>query len=326
MDRFIYEDGRVVLREAFQNLLQKYTRVTLLAHKNADGDTLGTALGLYSLCKNIGKQVEVCCIDKKLPKNLDFLPHFARIKRQIDFDDSLIIACGASEVGLFGFDLSSREIMNIDHHKSNTDFGTLNIVDQTSASTSQVAYKLIQDGFEVTQSLALCLYVGLLTETENFKTLNVDQDVFLVAAELLAYGIDLEEIHRNIYQRDALSSLRLLSATLDTLELYEEAEVASFVVTQEMFQQSGSNTTELAGIVDYGIDLATVKIAILVVEDQEAIKVFLRSKREDVSSLAKVFGGTGEKLAAEFSSEKIEIKKLLNKILNEINKKGLLDA
>jgi len=314
------------LLEAFQEILQRHTRVSVVAHKRADGDTIGTALGLYILLKNIGKQVEVCCVDEKLPKKLDFLPHFARIKRQIDFDDSLIIACDATTVELFGFDLSSREIVNIDHHETNTSFGTLNIVDKASASTSQVAYQLLKEDFEINKSVAICFYVALLTDTQSFKTLNVDENVFLVAAELVAYGIDLEDINRNINQRKSLSSLRVLSGALDTLELYEEAQVASFVISQELFQQSGSDTTELAGIIDHGIHLATVEIAIIVIEYAERVKVSFRSKGKDVSSLAMAFGGGGHKLAAGFTSEKIEVKKLLNKILNEINKKGLLDG
>jgi phosphoesterase RecJ-like protein len=314
------------LIEDFKECLEKYKRVSVLAHKRADGDTIGTALGLYTLLKDVGKQVEVCCVDEMLPKNLDFLPHFARIKRQIDFDDSLIIACDASTVELFGFDLSSREIVNIDHHETNTNFGTLNIVNKLSASTSQVAYQLLKEAFEINKEIATCFYVALLTDTQSFKTLNMTQEVFLVAAELLSYSIDLERINRNLYQRKSLSSLRVLNGALDTLELYDDAQISSMVVSEQLVEKSGAKRVDLDGIVDYGIHLSTVKISIIVIQYRDKLKVSLRSKESDVSALAIFFGGGGHKLEAGFISEKMEVKQLIYKILNEIRKKGLIDA
>jgi phosphoesterase RecJ-like protein len=314
------------LIEAFKALIDQHQRVTILAHKRPDGDTLGTALGIYALLKNVGKQVEVCCVDKLLPKKLDFLPHFARIKQQVDFSDSLIITCDGSSLDLFGFNIDSREIINIDHHETNANFGTLNIVDKSSASTSQVAYKLLKEEYEINKTVATCFYVALLTDTQSFKTLNVTQEVLLVAADLLSYKVDLEQVNKNLYQRNSLSSLRALSGALDTLELHQEAQVSSVIVSEKLFEQSGANTTELAGIIDYGIHLVTVKIAIILIEYSDSIKVSLRSKEIDVSALATVFGGGGHKFAAGFVSEKMEVGKLLNKILDEIKKRGLVDG
>jgi len=104
----------------FKELLEKYDRVSILTHKNPDADSIGTALGIYNMLKNVGKQVAVSGVGGNQPKHLAFLPHFAKIKRQIDFDDSLIISCDSGSVDLLGFDLSSKEIVKIDHHKSNT--------------------------------------------------------------------------------------------------------------------------------------------------------------------------------------------------------------
>lgn len=312
--------------ETFKALLEEHERVTVLAHRRPDGDTIGTALGVYALLKNVGKQVEVCCVDELLPKNLDFLPHFARIKRQVDFDDSLVITCDGSTLDLFGFDVATREIVNIDHHESNTHFGRLNIVDRTSASTSQVAYGFLKEAFEINKTVATCFYVALLTDTQGFKTLNVTQEVFSVAAELLSHKVDLAEINQKLYQRKSLRSLRVLSGALDTLTLHHEAQVASLCVSQKLFETSGANTTDLAGIVDYAIHLVTVQVAIILIEYKDKIKVSLRSKEVDVAALATVFGGGGHSLAAGFTSEKMEIEKLLNKILDEIKRKELVDG
>lgn len=312
--------------EKFKKLLEKHDKVSIITHLNPDGDTLGTGLGIYAVLKNAGKQVEICNIDKELPKSLDFLPHFAKIKSQINFDNSLIITCDSGSIDLLGFDLSLREIVNIDHHQSNTNYGTLNIVDSKSVSASMVAYKLLKDDFEMTKDMATCFYVALVTDTQNFITLNVNKDVLSVASELISFGINLAEVNKNLTQRKSLSSLRVLSATLDTLELYEDAQIASMVVSKDILEKTGARLNDTTGLIDYGIALVTVKIAILIIEFPNYLKVSFRSDAADVSSLAVHFGGGGHLMASGFRSEELDIELLLKQIKKEIKKRGLING
>ena len=312
--------------EEFKSLLEKYDKVSIITHRSPDADTLGTGLGIYSILKSIGKQVEICNIDKKMPNHLDFLPHFAKIKNQINFDNSLIVTCDSGSVDLLGFDLSLREIVNIDHHQSNTNYGTLNIVNSTCASASMVAYKLLKDDFEITKDIATCFYVALVTDTQNFITLNVDKNVFKTASELISIGVNLVEVNKNLTQRKSLSSLRALSATLDTLELYEDAQIASMVLSQDILEKTGATLNDTTGLIDYGIALVTVKIAILVIEFQGYLKVSFRSDSADVSSLAVHFGGGGHLMASGFRSEELDIDLLLEEIKKEIKKRGLING
>jgi len=311
--------------QEFKSLLEQFKKVSIVTHKNPDADTIGTALGLYEILKNEKKEVEVCNAVGILPNYLDFLPHFAKIKRQIDFDKSLIISCDSGSIDLLGFDLSSRVIVNIDHHKSNTNYGTLNIVNEKCASASQVAYEFLKNDFTITKNTATCFYVAMVTDTQNFTTLNVTNRLFNVTSELLSRGVNIAEVNRNLTQRKSLSSLRILSSTLDTLEFYEDAQVASLVATQESFKRTGATVVDTVGIIDYGIALATVKIAIFIMELEQSLKVSMRSNFADVSELAVHFGGGGHRLASGFNIDKMDIKELLNNINKEIKKRGLLD-
>jgi phosphoesterase RecJ-like protein len=313
------------LIEKFKALLNKYDKVTVLTHCSPDGDTLGTGLGIYLILKNTGKQVEICNIDKKFSKDLEFLPHFAKIKSQIDFDNSLIITCDSGSIDLLGFDLSLREIINIDHHKSNTNYGALNVVDSTCASASMVAYQLLKNDFKMTKDVATCFYVALLTDTQNFITLNVNKNVFIVASELIALGINLFEVNKNLTQRKSLSSFKVLSATLDTLDLCEEAQLATMVLSQNILNKTGARLSDTVGLIDYGIALVTVKIAILVIEFPNYLKVSFRSDGADVSSLAVHFGGGGHLMASGFKSNELDIDLVLKKIKKEIKKRGLIN-
>jgi len=311
--------------EAVKNLISQYEKITILTHLNPDADTIGTALGIYGILKNSGKQVEVVNYETNLPINLDFLPYFVKIKNQIDFDNSLIIACDTGSIDRLGFDLGFREIINIDHHKSNTMYGTLNIVDPMAVSASQVAYELFKYEFVISKDIATCFYTALLSDTQYFTTSNVRSDTFNIASELMACGVDISEVVSNLRQRSSLASLRILSSTLESLDLQEDGSLAFMFASREKMLEAGADILDIVGIVDYGISLVTSKLSIVLVELENSIRVSMRSKTIDISNLAIAFGGGGHKNAAGFEVANIAKERLIEMIKKEIKTKGLLD-
>ena len=311
--------------EAVENLLSEYEKVTILTHLNPDADSVGTALGIYGILKNSGKRVEVVNNKKNLPINLDFLPYFVKIKNQIDFDDSLVIACDTGSIDQLGFDINSRKIINIDHHKSNTMYGTINVVEPMAVSSSEVAYTLFKDDFTITKEIATCFYTALLSDTEYFTTTNVQYDTFNLALELMSFGVDISEVVFNLKRRCSLASLRILCSTLDTLDLYEDGELAFMYITKENLQESGATTLDIVSIVDYGVSLVTTEISIVLIELEELIRVSMRSKHVDILNIAITFGGGGHKNRAGFEVANIKKETLVEIIKKEIKTKGLLN-
>lgn len=311
--------------DAVKTLISRYDKISILTHLNPDADTIGTALGVYGLLKNSGKQVEIVNKGKTIPIYLDFLPHFGKIKNQMDFDQSLIITCDSGSIDLLGCTLGNREILNIDHHQSNTHYGTINVIEPTFVSASQVAFRLFKEEYAVGKEVATCFYTALLSDTQYFTTNNISKETFQFAGELIACGVDMVEVISNMKQRRSLASIRILNSTLDTLELYEEGEVVSLFVTQQKFQESGATVADTESIVNYGISLVTVKIALLLIELEDSIRVSMRSKKIDLSLLASTFGGGGHKYAAGFKIKNTNHKIVLEMIKKEIKKRGLLD-
>jgi phosphoesterase RecJ-like protein len=312
-----------------REIIERYDRITILSHIKPDGDTIGTALGIYTLLKAEKKaekkQVEVVNADKALPRELDFLPNFSKIKDKIDFDDSLIIACDASSMERFGFDIGKRDILNIDHHKSNSNFGLYNIVEPNAVSASQVAFRTFEKEYQFGADVATCFYTAFVSDSQYFTTNNVNKEVFDVASDMITYGIDISKVAYNLNQRCSLSSLRILATALSSLSLYFEGRVSVMIVDQDSINTSGAKYNDLLGIVDYGISLATVKISILVMEFDGTINVSMRSdKKIDISSLAMVFGGGGHKNASGFESATKDIEKTLEIVITKIKEMDLL--
>jgi len=294
--------------------------ITIVTHINPDADTIGTGLGIYSLCKkHLSARVEIINTSNALPRHLDFLPFYGKIKRKRDFEEGLVIACDGGSIDRFGVDISGCEIINIDHHHSNEMYGTVNVVIPQYASASQVAYALFKEIWDIDRESATCFYTALLSDTRYFTTASVDHEVFRVAAEMAALGVSPSEAAFHLTQRRSLASLRILERALHSLQLYLEGRVAVLTITIEDIRATGATMPDMDGIVDYAKSLAVVEVAVLMIECEEgAQRVSLRSKGVDVSKTAALFGGGGHKLAAGFIVKEAQTQEIVDTILEEI--------
>ncbi|WP_456433407.1 DHH family phosphoesterase [Nitratifractor sp.] len=287
-------------RERFFVLLEAFDSVSVLSHIRPDADAIGTSLGVAHILRELGKRVEVLNASEDLPRHLDFLPGFGRIKHRPDFDRSLIVSCDCGSVDRLGFDLQGRTIVNFDHHVSNTRFGTLNVVDPEAASSSEVAYRFFRDIAPVTPEAAECFYAALISDTRHFTTSTVTLETFRIAQELIAIGVDPARVAQMMLQRRSLASLRILGRALESLRLYRDARVATMLVTREDLEATGAKMSDLDGLVDYARSLVTVEVAVFVVQTPTGYKVSLRSKGADLLPIARRFGGGGHPEAAGF--------------------------
>ena len=299
--------------------------ITLLSHLNPDADTLGTTLGIYALLsKALSKKVEIVNASNALPLYLDFLPNFKKIKHQMDYTQSLIIACDCGSIDRLGFDLEGREIINIDHHQSNTRYGSINVILAEYASASQVAFALFREIYTVEAEAATCFYAALLSDTRYFTTSAVTEEVFSVARSLVEAGAKPDKIAYNFTQRRPLASLRILQRALASLALYDDARIGTLSVTRADIEETGATVGDMEGIVDYARSLVTVEIALFAMELDEGVRISLRSKKVDVSKVALAFGGGGHKIAAGFTLEKGGLQESIDTILQKIRTLHLL--
>lgn len=299
--------------------------ITLLSHLNPDADTLGTVLGIYALLsKDKSKKIEVVNASNALPHYLDFLPNFKKIKHQMEYTQSLIISCDCGSIDRLGFDLEGREIINIDHHQSNTRYGSINVIVADYASASQVAFALFREIYTVEEDAATCFYTALLSDTRFFTTTSVNEEVFSVAKSLVKAGAKPDTIAYHFTQRRPLASMRILQRALASLSLYDDAQIATLCVTRSDMEESGATVADMEGIVDYGRSLVTVEIALFAMELNEGVRISLRSKKVDVSKVALAFGGGGHKVAAGFTLTKGGLQESIDTILEKIRALHLL--
>ncbi len=302
--------------------------IVLASHINPDGDALGSSLSLYPILKEMGKKVTIFNATKPLPMYLDFLPNFDKVTDKLPKNYDLLVSFDSGSFDRLGIEEKPPFLINIDHHISNTKYGDINIIDSKAASTSQVVYNMLKaNNVQIPASSAICIYTALVTDTGSFQYESVNDKVFEMAADLVRCGVKPDFVAKMLFQRDRLSRLRLLAKAYETIELTCDGKVAFVEVTKEMMEITGAIKDDTDTIVNSVRAIASVEVACMLREDDDGIKISLRSKNyADVSKVAIKYGGGGHVRAAgatikdEFDFKKV--KEMLKEDLCKIVKEG----
>jgi bifunctional oligoribonuclease and PAP phosphatase NrnA len=287
-------------------------RVCLTTHVNPDGDGLGSEAGLAHLLRDRGIDA-VITNPTPTPSRFAFLfedlPGVDRTTeavRELRRADRIIVLdiSDLGRLGMLGETVRSRgvPVACIDHHVSE---GVLpdgpRYLDAGAAATGELVFELaVANGWRLTEEAARGLYVAILTDTGGFRFSNTTPRCHMVAAQLLAAGIDPEEMYRRIYASVPLGRLQLLRDALATLEVDDEHGVAWISVPADALERYDLRSEDLDGIVEHPRSLSGTRLALFFRDlGYGKVKVSFRSTGDvDVNRFAKQFGGGGHARAS----------------------------
>ncbi|TMF28662.1 MAG: bifunctional oligoribonuclease/PAP phosphatase NrnA [Chloroflexi bacterium] len=278
--------------------------VTAVTHKDADGDTLGSALALALALEPIGKSVPVLS-SPPVPGAWWFLPGFERVNRQAPPRGTPVFIFDASDASRAGaFEpvvTQARVVVNVDHHVSNTRFATLNLVLTDAASTGELVYDLLKAWkIDIPPGAASNLYATILSDTGGFRHENTSAHALRAAAELVQLGADPVMLARGLFKSRPASSLRMQGRILQGLHYEFGDRLVWGSISQSELRDSGATTDQADSAIDQLNTLRDQELAILFKEAGPRVtKVSIRSRdRIDAAELAARFGGGGHKRAA----------------------------
>lgn len=284
--------------------------VVLTTHVNADGDGVGSEIGLWHLLRARGVSVSIAN-PTGIPERFNFLiPDGAdasdRATSEIERADivaSLDIG-DLSRLGNLAAIIKRRQpsFVCIDHHVGPVKLpsGPCLIAPDATATAELVFDLATVAGWPVTPDVAQALYVGLLTDTGGFRFSNTTARALRVAAALLEHGVDPESIYASVYASAPEGRVRLLAEVLQTLVVEPEVGLAWVSVPADALRRHEVTADDLDGIVEFPRSIAGVRMALLFRHiGNGRIKVSFRSMGEvDVAALANRFGGGGHHRAA----------------------------
>ncbi|HEX21167.1 MAG TPA: bifunctional oligoribonuclease/PAP phosphatase NrnA [Actinobacteria bacterium] len=285
----------------------------LTCHVQPDGDGIGSALALGKALLNSGKNVSIIYGDDKgLPTSYRFLPGFDLFTSDApDFDSYIFVALDCANVERLGdlkdMAFESKLLVNIDHHPDNSNYGDINLVEPEASSCAELIYKVLRVGeYTISHDIALCLYVGMVTDTGRWQYSNTNAHALRVAAELIECGVNPNYVFQNIYEKNTLPRLKITGLGLGKAVFMPELKFIYTVITREELNEVGAGVSDTESLVDWlrGVEGA-MTAAVIKETFNDNIKVSLRSKGEiDVSAIAALFNGGGHKNAAGFVSHK----------------------
>jgi phosphoesterase RecJ-like protein len=296
--------------------LKNSRSILLASHENPDGDAIGSLLAL-GLALDLLKKKTILYNPSPIPAVYRFLPSVKRVVKHLrkgdDFDTAVILDCGDIERLGHGAAIAGKVtvMINVDHHITNTGFGTYQLIDTQACATSEIVYRLIKAlDVPISRDMADSIYTGILTDTGSFRFSNTNQAAFAICEEMIGHGADPYQIAQQVYGKYSLGRIKLLNLALDSIEISRNGRLSLMTVTKEMLAETGTQTEDADGLINYARRIEAVTVAALIQEhanNRSSLKknqfhVSLRSDGTvDVARIAASFGGGGHASASGFS-------------------------
>ncbi len=292
--------------DGVMNAIRMAQSIALVCHISPDGDTVGSALALRMGLMELGKKVTLYCQDK-IPDVLCFLPGAEefRVPEEAEEEVDLLLCVDVSDEKRMGrckvLKRMARHTALIDHHPTNTRFCEVCMVDGTAPANCLIINELLwRMDCTITRDVALCLAVGLSTDTGNLTYKSTTPEAYRVMGDLLETGAPIADAYRHIYRSRPPRQVALLAKALESLTFHYDGRITSIRLTLKDFMDCGALPEDAEIIVNYGLDVRGVRMCVFGREQADgSTKMSLRALAPyQVSSVAQCFGGGGHAQAA----------------------------
>ncbi|MBO5458193.1 MAG: bifunctional oligoribonuclease/PAP phosphatase NrnA [Clostridia bacterium] len=293
--------------EQIAKRIRQANRVAIFTHMRPDGDAIGSALAL-SAALDFLKTPNQVCVETEIPSNLTFVEGVEKIvkKPRGEYDLLIVVDCsdeqrlGALSEEYFIAKRKKIDVINIDHHVSNTRFGKYDFVQNCAANCMHIATLIEYLGVPFDKKIAEYLLLGLLTDSGNFSHDDVTEETLLLGAKLVKAGADICRYNYMLFKRQPKERAALYAKTMSGIRYYHDGRFAVIAVTKKNMEECGADQGMTEGFVDFPLNIDGVEVAASLLEIKKGqYKISLRSKTyADVNKIAGTYGGGGHVRAA----------------------------
>lgn len=288
--------------QRLEAMISEARKISIVTHQKPDGDAMGSSIALYHFLRMYGKDSVRIILNDRFPSYLDFLTSDISETDLIFFQempDTAEILIRDSDL-IFCLDFSAfhrtdriepalsdskAEKILIDHHLNpDRNAFSLSFSETEISSASELLYQILirterigMDATLLPPASAVALMTGMTTDTNNFAN-STYPSTFLMASDLLAAGVDRNAILSHLYNQYGENRLRLMGHMMKDLLTITEDGVAYIVLdksTQKTYKIAEGDTE---GFVNMPLSIADVRMSILAKEDDEKIRISIRSR------------------------------------------------
>lgn len=294
--------ARVVAR-ALEELIYESSNVYIMGHKNPDMDCFGSAVGLASVVKQLGRRCNIVldndtnAIDyffNKLnndPKYEDLFISIEEAKSKLG-SQTLVILVDVHNKSYIAdlqlIDKAQRKVI-IDHHRRSPDMiehDILNYIEIYASSTSEMITEIIQYMVEkpnLTRTEAEGLLAGIFMDTKGFS-FKTGVRTFDAASFLKSLGADTIEIKKMF--TDDLDDYLLIAETIKSAKVNDNIAIA--------ITPKNIDTVIIAKAADELLNISGIFVSFVLGEINDEIYISGRSVGDiNVQVVLEALGGGG---------------------------------
>ncbi len=297
-----------VKAHALRQILENNENVLIMGHKLADIDAFGSAMGIFVICRKLGKKAHIVINDITVSVkpfinrfiDKDDYPEDMFLLREeaVDYvdDKTAVIVVDVNKPSLTEcpelLDVC-KTIVVFDHHRQSSDAinnAVLSYVDPYASSAAEMITEMIQyvdDGVKIRAFEADALYAGISIDTDGFNSKSGPR-TFEAAAFLRRHGADITRVRKML--RNDMNEYRAVAQAVSRAEVYKD------VFAIAIFDGAGLESPTIGGAkaANQLLDISGIKASFVVTAYNNRIYISARSIDEvNVQLVMEHLGGGG---------------------------------
>ncbi len=281
------------------NIIKKYDNIVITRHVGPDPDALGSSIGLKEIIKNTFPKKNVYVVGCPAARfkyigELDKMPE--------DTSKMLLIITDTPDKARIDSAIPNEFAysIKIDHHPFVEKFCSLEFIDETASSASQLVMELaFNTKLKMNKEAASKLFLGLVSDTDRFLFSYTTPKTFNLVSRLIEEtDLDFTKLYNKLYLRP-IKEVRFRGYLQDNLKVTENG-FGYIKIDEELLEK-------------YGVDAATAGNMVNdfnYIEGVEAWAVFsydknnnnvrgsIRSRGPVINEVAAKYNGGGHKFAS----------------------------
>jgi bifunctional oligoribonuclease and PAP phosphatase NrnA len=185
--------------------------------------------------------------------------------------------------------------VNIDNHINNENYGNINIVDITAASTAEVIFELIKkyETSLIDKEMATSLLAGIIAETNSFQKAHTTPNSFLKASELISFGANQQEIIQYLFKTKDFSVLKLWGRAMARINHLPEYGTVFSVVGISDLEKSEAGDPEINQVFqELANNITDARLLFFVAERPDHLDMYIHAHPNvQLEAVVNYFGG-----------------------------------
>lgn len=288
------------MKEKIFEAIRRFDTIIIHRHVRPDPDAYGSQGGLAEILKATYPEKRVFAAGKGDP-GLDFLMKMDEVPADA-YRGALVIVCDtANQERICGSRYSSGDMLiKIDHHPNEDPYGDLQWVDTGASSVSEMIFEFFlwgsRKGLKMNVEAARLLYAGIIGDTGRFLYPSTTKRTLEYAAQLIEFPFDRSRLHDDLYELKA-NVMKLQGYVYDHFKMLPSG-AASVILTKEVLKEYGTEPSEASLLVSTLGNVKGIKAWCFFIEEEDQIRVRLRSKGPVINKIAMKYNGGGHPFAA----------------------------